>query len=84
MLEFGLVAYVIAAAVVAAVANMRGHWTWGWFFLALLISPLLSLIVLLVMPHNPHGRMRVDIYDGSIRRHPHVRLEAAVNAEDVE
>lgn len=40
----------IASIVMGVVAAIRGRNVFGWFFLSLLISPLLAVILLLVLP----------------------------------
>jgi hypothetical protein len=42
--------YFIFSIIIGAVATSRGRSGFGWFLLALLISPLLSLIIVLILP----------------------------------
>lgn len=53
-----LVFWVIFAVIVAIAANSRGRSAIGWFLLAILISPLLALIAVLVM--GPGSRNAVQ------------------------
>ncbi len=77
--------WLLLSAGVAAAAKARGQSEIGWFLLSVLISPLLGLILLLALTsQTPHGRMRVDVYDGDTRRYRRVRLGDTVNTEDVE
>jgi hypothetical protein len=42
--------WVLFAIIVGVAAGSRGRSGWGWFFLAVLISPLLAIILLALMP----------------------------------
>lgn len=44
-----LISWLIFAVVVGVAANARGRSGFGWFLIALLISPLIALILVLVM-----------------------------------
>ena len=45
-----LIVYLIFCLVIAAIATSRGRTGIGWFFIAILISPLISIIIFLVLP----------------------------------
>ena len=49
-----LIVYLIFCLVIAAIATSRGRTGIGWFFIAILISPLISIIILLVLPEAGH------------------------------
>jgi hypothetical protein len=53
-----LVVWVIFAVIVGAAASGRGRSVAGWIVLAILISPLLALILLVVMPNLRDQRAR--------------------------
>ena len=42
--------WIIFSIVAGAIASSRGRSGWGWFFLALIISPLVAVIAVAVMP----------------------------------
>jgi hypothetical protein len=45
-----LVFWILASIIIAAGAGARGRSGFGWFLLAVLISPFLSLLLLLLLP----------------------------------
>lgn len=47
-----VIVYLVFCFIVAAAASSRGRSGIGWFFLSLVISPLLSLILVLVLPRS--------------------------------
>lgn len=47
-----VILYLILAFIIGAGANARGRSGSGWFFLALLISPLISGLLLLLLPRR--------------------------------
>ena len=53
-----LIIWVIFAVIVGAAASGRGRSVAGWIVLAILISPLLALILLVVMPNLRDQRAR--------------------------
>lgn len=73
-MEFVIV-WVLLAAGVGALASSRGRSGWGFFLLALLLSPLLGLIVVLVTPNLVERREQEEQ-----RRRDHERELAALQA----
>jgi hypothetical protein len=53
--------WLLFALVVAVAAESRGRFGLGWFFLAVLLSPLIGLILVLVLPNSRHERLIADI-----------------------
>ncbi|NDV92982.1 hypothetical protein GTH32_17575 [Alteromonas sp. 345S023] len=51
-MELLVISWLVFAFVVAIVAGSKSRSKLGWFFIALLLSPLFSLILLLVLPDN--------------------------------
>ena len=79
-----LVGWLMLSGFVAVAANFRGRSGIGWFLISIIISPLLALILVLALPSVAlPRRMRVDIYDGKARRYRRVRLDKAVNPDDL-
>lgn len=56
------VLWIIFAIVVGALANKRGRSAVGWFFLALIISPLISCIILLCIKDIAKEEIENKIY----------------------
>ena len=57
-----LFVWVAFAVIVGAAANGRGRSVAGWIVLAVLISPLLALILLVVMPNLRDQRAREELH----------------------
>lgn len=61
---FGFIIYVALCFVVYAVANSKGRSGCGWFFLSLLISPLIAIIIVAIIGDTDEKRretLRSDI-----------------------
>lgn len=54
---FALLGMLAMSAVVAGLASSRGRSWEGWFFISLLLSPLLGLILVLALGETPDARM---------------------------
>ena len=79
-----VVGWLLFSGIVGVAAKARGRSGISWFLISIIISPLLALILVLVLPSAALlGRMRVDIYDGKARRYRRVRLDKAVNPDDL-
>lgn len=61
--------YVLFAAAVGAVASGRGRSGFGWFLLALVISPIISIIIVLILPSALPG----DIQRQQVQAEPQKR-----------
>lgn len=57
--------WIICAGIVAAAAEGRGRSGAGWFFLAIIISPLLALVLVLVIPNLKWSAGAIKIDRGS-------------------
>lgn len=53
---FGFIIYVALCFVVYAVANSKGRSGCGWFFLSLLISPLIAIIIVAIIGDTDEKR----------------------------
>src|SRR5262249_54460057 len=56
-----VIGWLIFAIIVGVAANARGRDGAGWFFLAVIISPLLALILVLVIPNLRHEKLLTDL-----------------------
>lgn len=56
--------WLVCAGIVAAAAQARGRSGVGWLFLAIIISPLLALILVLVIPNNKSAAGPIAIERG--------------------
>jgi hypothetical protein len=65
--------WVIFAVIVAVAASGRGRSGLGWFFLSVFISPLLSFILLMVLPKIGIASMSTDETGRAITPETHVR-----------
>lgn len=65
-----LVFWVIASIVVGVIANSRGRFWIPWMFLALLITPLLAGLLVLVLPSKKPGSEQPSVVDGTGRKCP--------------
>ena len=78
------VGWLLLSGIVGVAANARGRSGISWFLISIIISPLLAIILVLALPSvGLLGRMRVDIYDGKVRRYRRVRLDKTVHPDDV-
>jgi hypothetical protein len=50
MILGGILFAMMFCVVIAIIANSRGRSGFGWFFLSLIITPILSLILVLCLP----------------------------------
>jgi hypothetical protein len=57
-----LMIWIIFAVIVGAAASGRGRSVAGWIILSVLVSPLLSLILLVVMPNLREQRTREEAH----------------------
>jgi len=67
-----LLLWLVFSVAVCVVASNRGRSALGWFFLSVLISPLLSILLLLVLPKITSGSF-VDASGEKITPETHVR-----------
>ena len=51
----------------AVAASSRGRFGFGWFLLAVIISPLIALLLVLVLPNKREARQRSAEYAAVIR-----------------
>lgn len=65
--------WVVFAVIVAIAASGRGRSGFGWFLLAVFISPLLAFILLLVLPKVGEAGLARDETGAAITPHTHVR-----------
>lgn len=65
--------WVVFAVIVAIAASGRGRSGFGWFLLAVLISPLLAFILLLVLPKVGEAGLPKDETGAVITPQTHVR-----------
>lgn len=68
-MEFGLL-WLIFAVVVGIGASSRGRNGFGWFVLAVIISPLLAVILLVLMPSLKNVEMAVATDQTDLRKCP--------------
>ncbi len=61
--------YFVFSVVVGAVASGRGRSGFGWFLLALIISPIISIIIVLILPSALPG----DIQRQQVQAEPQKR-----------
>ena len=80
-MEF-FVLWVGLSVVIAAMAHNRGRSGFGWFWLSLLISPLVALIAVLVAGEHKEAIDGRALADGTMRKCPQcaelVRVEAKI------
>jgi hypothetical protein len=55
-----LLLWILLAFCVAAAANARGRNPIGWFFISVLLSPLISLLLLIAFPVQAGGGHNID------------------------
>jgi hypothetical protein len=55
-----VILYLIFALAVGFIAGQRGRFGFGWFLVALLISPLIAVIVLALIPSRAHRSSSTD------------------------
>jgi hypothetical protein len=81
-LPFVLPLWILLCIGAGFLAKSRGHEPFGFALLALLISPFIACIVLLVMPVNTRALDRINVATGSSRKCPFcaetVKAEAIV------
>ena len=65
-----VIAWLIFAAIVGVGASARGRSGFGWFFLSCLISPLLSLILLLLLPKRTAQALSETVTPATHRKCP--------------
>ena len=74
--------WVIFAVLVGAFAEKRGRSGVGWFFLALLISPLIAFLVLLLIGENRDKAEEIKVKSGEYKKCPYcaelIKPEAVV------
>ena len=77
-----ILSWLIFSFVVMAIAEARGRSVWSFFWLSLLASPLIALIVLVVTPPTREQAERLAMRGGDSKRCPHcaelVKREALV------
>jgi hypothetical protein len=66
-----VVFWLLLALVVAVAAGSRGRSGAGWFFLSVILSPLIGLILVLVLPNLRHERLIAD----TAANHHNLQLE---------
>ncbi len=72
---FAVIFWLTLAVIVGVAANTRGRSPVGWFFLAVVFSPLLAGLLVLALPHLTDDQFEFD--DGALRRN----VTAAQKAE---
>jgi len=65
--------WVVFAVIVAVAASGRGRSGFGWFLLSAVISPLLSFILLMVLPKVGAAGLQKDETGAAITPETHVR-----------
>lgn len=77
-----IVLWILGLYVVASIAESKGFSVWGYFFFALILSPLIAGIFALVIPPNKQGQEARQIKEGKMKKCPHcaelVKIEAAI------
>lgn len=64
--------YALFAVAVGAVASGRGRSGFGWFLLALIISPVISIIIVLILPSAlPNDIQRQNVHAEPQKRCPY-------------
>jgi hypothetical protein len=77
-LVIGFVLWLIGAALTAHVANIKGRSGVAWFFLTLVVSPLLALIALAVLPaksEQSEAELLAEILDELRALRPESRVD---------
>lgn len=65
-----IVLWLIGLYVVASIAESKGFSVWGYFFFALVFSPLIAGIFALVMPANKQGQEARQLKEGKAKKCP--------------
>jgi hypothetical protein len=63
---------VIFSVIVAAVAGARGRSRFGWFLLSCLVSPLISILILLLLPNLKRAAEQQALLQGIAASRPNI------------
>ncbi|MBV2125736.1 MAG: zinc ribbon domain-containing protein [Candidatus Thiodiazotropha sp. (ex Ctena orbiculata)] len=77
-----VVLWLLFTPLAASIADAKGLSGWGYFFLALVLSPLIAIPIALVTPANKEKIEARQLKEGKMKKCPHcaelVKTEAAI------
>lgn len=77
-----IIGWLVLSILAGIIAGNRGRSWWGFFFLALLLSPLIGIIAALVVQPGTANLEQAQLNSGETKRCPHcaelIKMEAVV------